>query len=92
MAVRMAIGAEQGDLLRLAVGREMAAVAVGAVAGLAGAFGLGRAMQGLLFGVAAHDPLSLGAAPALLLVVAFAAAWLPARRTVGIAPASLLRD
>src|SRR6185503_15708702 len=87
IAVRLAVGARVAELVRSTVGREMAAVVVGLVAGLAGAFGLGRAMAGLLFGVAGSDPLTLAGAPAVMFAVTLVAAWLPARRASRIAPA-----
>jgi len=49
-------------------------------------------MTGLLFGIAGRDPLTLAVTPALLLAVALVAAWLPARRCAGIAPAAVLRE
>ena len=92
IAVRLAVGARTEQLVRRTVGREMTAVAVGVLAGLAGAFGLGRAMAGLLFGVGGQDPLTLAGAPAVMLTVALVAAWLPARRTARVAPAEVLRE
>jgi len=92
IAVRLAVGASAPEVVRTAVGEEMAAVGVGVLGGLLGALGLGHAMRGLLYGVAATDPLTLAGAPALLLVVALVAAWLPARRTSRIAPAEVLRE
>ena len=90
--MRLAVGARVAELVRSTVGREMAAVVVGLVAGLAGALGLGRAMAGLLFGVAGSDPLTLAGAPAVLFMVTLVAAWLPARRASRIAPAEVLRQ
>ena len=92
IAVRMALGARVRDVVRLTIGRELAAVAVGLAAGSVGALGLGHAMTGLLFGIAGRDPLTLAVTPALLLAVALVAAWLPARRCAGIAPAAVLRE
>ena len=66
--------------------------AAGAAAGLAGAVVLARSLQSMLFGVTAHDPLVLAAAPAVLFTVALLACWLPAYRATRIDPAAAIRD
>jgi putative ABC transport system permease protein len=92
IAVRLAVGASTHDVLRLTAGRELAPVVVGLLAGGLGALGVSRALTGLLFGVAGTDPLTLAATLALLLGVASVAAWLPARRSLRLAPADVLRE
>jgi predicted permease len=92
VGVRMALGATPaavtGMFLRHAAGWTLAGVA----AGLAGSLAVTRLVASMLFQVDAHDPWSLAAAPAILLAVALAAAWLPARRAARIDPVRTLRE
>jgi len=92
VGVRMALGATPaavtGMFLRHAAGWTLA----GIVAGLAGSLAVTRLLASMLFGVDAHDPWSLAAAPAVLLAVALGAAWLPARRAALIDPIRTLRE
>jgi predicted permease len=91
IAVRLALGAEPARVRRM-VSRQAVVVAVaGIVVGLAGALLMTRFMATLLFGVSPTDPAALGGAAALLLAVALAASWLPARRAAGVDPAQALR-
>jgi putative ABC transport system permease protein len=91
IGVRIALGAGDGSVVRLAVGQALRATAVGGVIGLVIALGLARAVASLLFGVKPVDPVSLGGALVVLLVVAAAAAWLPARRAARVDPMEALR-
>ena len=89
--VRMALGASSGALGRdvlLAAGKLAVA---GVVLGIGGALAATRALQSLLFGVSAADPLTLAAVSLLLLLVAGAAAWVPARRAMRVDPIEALR-
>ena len=92
VGVRMALGATPVAVMRLflthAAGWTLAGIAVG----LAGAMAVTRLLSSMLFQVTARDPLSLAAAPAVLLAVALLAAWLPARRAVRIDPVRTLRE
>ena len=65
--------------------------AVGVIVGLVGAVAATRVLAALLFGVSPTDPAVLGGAAMLLLIVALAASWLPARRAAGVDPATALR-
>ena len=91
IGVRMALGATWLDVARLVVGRGLAMVAVGVVAGLAGATGAGRLLASFLFGVSPQDPWTLGGAGLLMVVVALPACLVPARRAASANPADVLR-
>lgn len=92
VGIRMALGARSGDILRLMVREGMSAVLVGACAGVAASLIATRAMRSLLFGVTPLDPLSLAGAPMLLIVVALAACYVPARRALRVDPLVALRE
>ncbi len=91
IGVRMALGAERGDVLRLVLSRALRIVAAGVVIGLAGAVGVTRVLQRFLFGVTPTDPLVFTAVTLLLMAVGLLAAWLPARRATRIDPCAALR-
>ena len=91
MGIRLALGASGGQVTRLVVWESAQLAAAGVIIGLAGALATTRVMQSLLFGVSATDPLTLGVVTVLLLGVAVAAAWLPARRASRVDPVEALR-
>jgi putative ABC transport system permease protein len=91
VGVRMALGAQRRDVIRLVLSSGVSLVATGLVAGLAGALLATRSLGALVFGVSPVDPLSFGAAAGLLVVVALLAHWLPVSRALRIDPASALR-
>jgi putative ABC transport system permease protein len=86
IGIRMALGAQRRDVLGLVVRQGMTLAAIGVIAGLAGAFGLTRVMAGLLFNVRPDDPTTYLAISFLLIVVAFLACYLPARRAAKLDP------
>ena len=92
LAVRVALGAQPREVVTTVLARGLAAVAAGLVAGVVLAFGLGRAMSALLYGVSAHDPAMYVAAPVLLGLVALASALVPALRASRVDPAAALRQ
>jgi predicted permease len=91
IGVRIALGARPGDVLRLVVGRAALLALLGSAAGLLGALVLTRSMQGILYGVAPTDPLTLVSVSAVLLLAAALASWAPARQAARVDPAVALR-
>jgi predicted permease len=91
IGVRMALGAERGDVLRLVLGRALRIVVAGLVVGLAMAAGVTRVLRTFLFGVTPFDPIAFTIVTLLLMAVGLLAAWLPARRATRIDPCAALR-
>jgi putative ABC transport system permease protein len=91
IGIRMALGAQRGDVLKLVVRQALGLVVAGLAIGLAGALALTRSLEKLLFGVKATDPATFGGVAVLLGVVGFAACYLPARRATRVDPLVALR-
>ncbi len=89
--VRLALGARGADLVKLELLRTLRVAWVGVACGLAGSFVLDRVVSGFLYGVTAWSPTVYGLTIVVLIVPAFLAAWLPARRAARVDPASALR-
>jgi putative ABC transport system permease protein len=92
MGIRMALGAQRGNVLRLVVKQGLKLAAVGIVIGLLGAWGLTRLMSTLLFGVTPTDSITLVSVVATLGVVALLACYVPARRATKVDPLVALRE
>ncbi|MGA2096626.1 MAG: ABC transporter permease [Candidatus Acidiferrum sp.] len=91
IGIRAALGAQRFDVLKLVGKQGLALVIAGALLGIAGAVGVTRPLQSLLFGVQPTDPLTLLAVSVLLLVVGLAACYIPARRATKVDPMVALR-
>jgi predicted permease len=91
IGVRMALGAQRGDVMRLVIGHGARMALVGVAIGVVAALLLMRLMANQFFGVSAHDPLTFAGVAALLLLVAVAACYIPARRAMRVDPIIALR-
>ena len=91
IGVRMALGAQAGDVLRLVIRQGMVLASVGLTVGIAIGSAVTRVLSDMLYGVSARDPLTFVGVPVLLLLVAFLACYIPARRATRIDPLSALR-
>ena len=91
IGVRVALGAAERQIFGLILGESLKLTTAGLVLGMAGSFAVGRALQGLLFGVAATDAATFAATAGLLVLVALLASYLPARRAMRIDPMQALR-
>jgi putative ABC transport system permease protein len=91
IGVRMALGAQRADVLRMVVGQGLTLVAAGVVLGVGASLAGARVLESLLFGVSARDPLTFLAVPVLLAGVALLASYLPARRAARVDPMVALR-
>ena len=91
IGIRMALGAQEGDVFRLIVGQGLVLAAIGTGIGLAAAFALTRLMAGLLFGLSPTDPATFGGVAFLLMIIALVASYLPARRATRVDPLVALR-
>jgi predicted permease len=92
IGVRMALGAERGMVVGMVVKQGMKMALLGVCLGAVAAFGLTRLMEGMLYGVAPRDPLTMIGAPLLFCTVALAACWVPAARAARVPPTEALRS
>ncbi len=92
IGIRIALGADQGKIMRLVLGQGMRLAMVGTTLGLAGAYGLTRLLAKFLFGVKPSDPLAFSIVAATLIVVTLLAAFVPTRRAMHVDPIVALRQ
>ena len=91
IGVRVALGATAADVRHLILRQSMAVTVVGSLLGLAGALGLSRLLESVLYEVSATDPVTFVVAPVVLVSVSLMATWLPVRRATRVAPTEALR-
>jgi putative ABC transport system permease protein len=91
IGIRLALGAQRYDVLRLIVGQGMRFVGIGVLFGLIGVFACSRLLQSLLFGVGPTDLATMFIATVTLAMVAFCACYIPARRAMKVDPMEALR-
>jgi len=92
IGIRMALGANAGNVIRMVTRQGLTVTFIGVALGLVGAYALTRLMASLLFQVAPVDPITYGAFSGCLVAVSLAAAWLPARRATKVDPVTVLRE
>jgi ABC-type antimicrobial peptide transport system permease subunit len=91
MGIRLALGAQSSDVLKLVLGRGFKLVLIGIVIGLVGGFASTRYLSSLLFGVSTADPIVFALTPLILLLVALSACYIPARKATKVDPVIALR-
>jgi putative ABC transport system permease protein len=91
IGVRMALGAQTGDVLRLVTGQGLRLILTGLAIGFVSAFFLAKLLAGSLHGISAHDPPSFALVPIILFLVGLAACYLPARAAIRLVPMDALR-
>ena len=92
MAVRLALGADHGRILRLVLGEGAALVGLGVLLGIPGLYAVSGMIRGALVGISPADPMTLAAVAIVLGLITMAACYLPARRVLAIHPAQSLRQ
>ena len=92
IGIRVALGAEVKDILRLVIKEGMKPALIGLMLGVAGALALGRVLASFIYGIAAYDPLTFAAVTTLLATVALLASTIPAYRAARVEPTRALRE
>ncbi|MEO8359201.1 MAG: ADOP family duplicated permease [Vicinamibacteria bacterium] len=92
IGVRMALGAQGGDVMKLVLGRGVRLTSIGLVVGLFGSLALGSSVSSMLYGIKATDPVALAGAAGVLSLVALLASYIPARRATKANPVTVLHQ
>jgi putative ABC transport system permease protein len=92
LGIRIALGAQPGDIRRMVIGQGALLAVIGVTVGLAAALYFARYMAPLLYGVGTGDPITFAAVPLVLMAVALAASWIPAMRATRVDPIVTLRQ
>jgi len=92
IAIRMAVGAQRGDVLRLILRDGFRLASIGVVVGIVVAFALAAGLKTYLFGIRAADPLTLAAMVIVVMAITLATCWIPARRAARVDPLMALRN
>jgi hypothetical protein len=92
LGIRMALGADRGEVQRMVLGQGIGVALAGLLIGVAGALASGRALSGFLFGVSPYDPMLLLVAGIVMLLVALVASFAPARRATAVDPVTVLNS
>lgn len=92
IGLRMALGASESSVVRMVVRHGLALTGIGIAIGLAGSWAATRSLKSLLYGVTATDPSTFAQVAALLMLIALAACWIPARRASKLDPITVLRE
>jgi len=91
ISIRMTLGADRGDVIRLGLHQALRPVVIGALVGVIGCAAVSQVLSGVLYGIGTHDPIAFISVPMFLLGVAFLASYLPARRASRVEPIVALR-
>jgi ABC-type antimicrobial peptide transport system permease subunit len=91
IGIRIALGAQPSQILRLVVGRGLWLAGIGIVLGIVGALAMARLLVFMLAGISPHDPLTFAGVAVLIAVVSLAACYIPARRAMRIDPLAAVR-
>ena len=92
IGIRMALGAQPGNIFQLVVGQGLRLTAIGVVIGIFAAFAVTREMASLLVGIKATDPLTFVTMAVVFFLIAAISAWLPASRAAGLDPRAALQE
>ncbi|MDA0330313.1 MAG: FtsX-like permease family protein [Gemmatimonadetes bacterium] len=92
IGIRMAMGAEASTVQKLVLGQGLKVTLIGLALGVAGAWALTGVMESMLYDVDARDPIAFLVGPVVLISVALAASWIPARRATRLDPVTVLRE